>query len=272
MPELPEVENVREGLEKLLVGRQITEIVVKYDRMILTGTENLRSNLTGRKVKAVKRRGKYLLFDFGDLTLISHLRMEGKYRLESADFTGDKHDHVLIRLDNQKTLVYADIRKFGTWELIDSSDLTDYFERKKLGPEPNKTDFDLQIFQEKLKSKKKIKPYLLDQTLVAGLGNIYVDEVLWKSQIHPEQLSSNLTVENIKFLRQNIIEILQLAIKLGGSSIRTYKNALGKTGQMQDKLQVYGKSGQACPRCGQILQKTKVAGRGTTFCPNCQIL
>ena len=273
MPELPEVENVRQGLEKLVRNKTILEISSPYPRMVLTGFEELKKELENQKIRDVKRRGKYLLFDFGQWTLISHLRMEGKYRVEPLEFIRQKHDHIFVSFADA-VLVYADVRKFGTWELLPSKDVEQYFISKKIGPEPTFEDFDEEGFSERLKkSQKKIKPHLLDQTLVAGLGNIYVDEVLWRAQVHPETLASHLSKAQIHAIHDYTIEVLQTAVERGGSSIRTYKNAMGKEGSMQDLLMVYGKKGAICPRC-QIaeIEKIKVAGRGTHFCPNCQKL
>lgn len=271
MPELPEVENVRQGLEKLVKNKKILSIESSYPRMVLTGFEELKKELEGREIKAIKRRGKYLLFDFGQWTLISHLRMEGKYRVEPLDFESQKHDHIFVRFSDA-VLVYADVRKFGTWELLDSGEVEHYFISKKIGPEPRTEDFDETLFSKKLhQSQKKIKPYLLDQTLVAGLGNIYVDEVLWRSQVHPETVSSELSAKQIHLIHDKTIEVLQTAVERGGSSIRTYKNAMGKEGSMQELLMVYGKQGEICPRCHKAeIEKIKVAGRGSHFCPHCQ--
>lgn len=271
MPELPEVENVRQGLEKLVRNKKILEIKSSYPRMVRTGFEALKKDLEGQKIKDIKRRGKYLLFDFGQKTLISHLRMEGKYRVEPLDFKIQKHDHIVVRFSDA-VLVYADVRKFGTWELLETKDVEQYFLSKKIGPEPSYEAFDELVFTQKVqKSQKKIKPYLLDQSLVAGLGNIYVDEVLWRSQVHPETPAAKLSQTQIHLIHDYTIEVLQTAVARGGSSVRTYKNAMGKEGSMQELLMVYGKQGKLCPRCGKAeLEKIKVAGRGTHICPRCQ--
>lgn len=272
MPELPEVENVRRSLADLVVGRKILELSATYPRMVLTGFNQAKTGIEGQTIRGISRRGKYLIFEFDELVLVSHLRMEGKYRLEPLDFMAGKHDHLFVRFSDS-VLVYQDVRKFGTWEILSCDEMPRYFEAKEIGPEPTVSAFDEKIFSEKLqRSKKKIKPHLLDQTLVAGLGNIYVDEVLWQAKIHPEYLSMDLTNRSKHLLHDSIIEILQKAVELGGSSIRTYQNALGKAGKMQEELKVYGKTGQPCPRCGTIIIKTKVAGRGTHFCPSCQRL
>ncbi|MGT2926645.1 DNA-formamidopyrimidine glycosylase [Streptococcus cuniculipharyngis] len=271
MPELPEVESVRRSLEPLVVGKTIERVVISYTPLVVTGAEHLRQKLTGQTVMGLGRRGKYLIFELTDGLLISHLRMEGKYLMFSKNGTFDKHCHVFFHLSDGQVLIYHDVRKFGTMEYLAKGEEEAYFASKKLGPEPNEQDFQLPPFVHGLeKSKKKIKPHLLDQTLVAGLGNIYVDEVLWAAQLHPERLSQSLSLAEIESLHGEIIRVLQLGIEKGGSSIRTYKNALGMAGSMQDYLQVYGKQGQPCSRCMSPIAKIKVQGRGTHLCPQCQ--
>ena len=190
--------------------------------------------------------------------IISHLRMEGKYLLFPEQVPDNKHFHVLFQLDDGSTLVYQDVRKFGTMELLYLNQIEAYFQKKKLGPEPTKETFDLSEFTRKLKASKKIiKPYLLDQTLVVGLGNIYVDEALWAAKIHPERVSSSLTDSEIALLHDEIIQILQLGIVKGGTTIRTYHNAFGEDGNMQQFLQVYGKTGEPCPRCATPIEKNQ---------------
>lgn len=272
MPELPEVETVRRGLNRLVKGKKIERVRVDYPRMIVTGADSFREQLVGQTIMEVDRRGKYLLLYLTDFVLISHLRMEGKYNLFYDVVPINKHFHVFFALSDGSTLVYQDVRKFGTMELLREVDLDAYFLSKKLGPEPTEEDFDVAVFQTKLaKSKKPIKSHLLDQTLVAGLGNIYVDEVLFRAQVHPAQGSSTLTAEQVAGLRQATIDVLALGVEKGGSTIRTYKNALGMDGTMQDYLQVYGKQGQACPRCQTEIVKIQLGGRGTHFCPRCQV-
>ncbi len=271
MPELPEVETVRRGLERQVVGRTIDKVTVTYAKMIRMDTELFIQELTGRTIQAIGRRGKYLLFDLGHIVLISHLRMEGKYFHYQEQPPQDKHAHVIFALDDGSYLVYQDVRKFGTMELIAKTALSTYFSNHRLGPEPVAQDFILETFQEGLKrSKKPIKNHLLDQSLVAGLGNIYVDEVLWATKLHPERPSQSLNPAEVACLRENIIRIMALAVEKGGSTIRTYHNAFGENGRMQEELKVYGLTGQPCPRCGQPIEKIKVGGRGTHLCPNCQ--
>ena len=272
MPELPEVETVRRGLERLVLGKELKTVEVRVPKMIRSGVEDFVTYLPGQKFVSVGRRGKYLLIYLTDFVLISHLRMEGKYLLFPDQVPENKHFHVFFKLTDGSTLVYQDVRKFGTMELVDSEVVEAYFQSRKIGPEPIESDFQLCHFQEKLsKSAKPIKNHLLDQTLVAGLGNIYVDEVLWAAQIHPSRSSSSLTDEESARLREEIIRILQLAVEKGGSTIRTYRNALGEDGTMQEYLQVYGKTGQKCPRCQTTIEKIQLGGRGTHFCSKCQV-
>lgn len=271
MPELPEVETVRRGLEKLILGKKISTIDICYPKMIKTNLVEFRKELPGQVIQTMGRRGKYLLFYLSNKVLISHLRMEGKYFYYPEQVPERKHAHVFIHFEDGGTLVYEDVRKFGTMELLALELLEAYFVSKKLGPEPIEQDFDLEIFIGALKkSKKPIKSHLLDQTLVAGLGNIYVDEVLWRAKVHPSRLSNSLTAQEARKVHDQTIEVLGQAVEKGGSTIRTYTNAFGEDGTMQDFHQVYDKAGQACSRCGSIIEKIQLGGRGTHFCPKCQ--
>ena len=174
MPELPEVETVRRGLEKLILGKKISSIEIRYPKMIKTDLHAFQKEMTGQVIQTMGRRGKYLLFYLSDKVLISHLRMEGKYFYYPDQVPERKHAHVFFQFEDGGTLVYEDVRKFGTMELLAPELLESYFISKKLGPEPTKKDFDLLTFEKAIKkSKKPIKTHLLDQTLVVGLGNIY---------------------------------------------------------------------------------------------------
>ena len=271
MPELPEVETVRRGLERLVVGKTIGQVRVRYAKMIGTGVDSFVHDLPSQTIERIGRRGKYLLFYLTGGVLVSHLRMEGKYLFYPDEVPERKHAHVFFQTTDGGTLVYEDVRKFGTMELLRKDQLEAYFAARKLGPEPTEADFLLSPFAAALKrSKKPIKPYLLEQSLVVGLGNIYVDEALWRARIHPARPAASLKPAEVKRLREQIIEVLQLGIEKRGSTIRTYRNALGEDGTMQDFLQVYGKTGQPCARCGSPIEKIKLGGRGTHLCPHCQ--
>ena len=271
MPELPEVETVRRGLEKLILGKKISNIEIRYPKMIKTDLNQFQKELPGQVIQSMGRRGKYLLFNLRDKVLISHLRMEGKYFYYPDQVPERKHAHVLIHFKDGGTLVYEDVRKFGTMELLAPELLEAYFISKKLGPEPTEQDFDLGRFKLALKrSKKPIKSHLLDQTLVAGLGNIYVDEVLWRAKVHPSRYSNSLTAQEARKVHDETIKVLGQAVEKGGSTIRSYTNAFGEDGTMQEFHQVYDKAGQACSRCGSTIEKIQLGGRGTYFCPKCQ--
>ena len=271
MPELPEVETVRRGLEKLILGKKISNIDIRYPKMIKTDLDEFLKEMPGQVIQTMGRRGKYLLFYLSDKVLISHLRMEGKYFYYPDQVPERKHAHILIHFEDGGTLVYEDVRKFGTMELLAPKLLEAYFVTKKLGPEPTEQDFDLARLKLALKkSKKPIKSHLLDQTLVAGLGNIYVDEVLWRAKIHPFRSSNSLSSQEARKVHDETIKVLGQAVEKGGSTIRTYTNAFGEDGTMQEFHQVYDKAGQACSRCGAIIEKIQLGGRGTHFCPKCQ--
>ena len=179
--------------------------------------------------------------------------------------------HVFFHFTDGGTLVYEDVRKFGTMEVLIPELVDSYFLAKKIGPEPTEADFKGSAFQAALKkSKKPIKSALLDQKLVAGLGNIYVDEVLYRAKVHPARLGQSLTAREAKAIRKETIAVLAQAVEKGGSTIRSYSNAFGEDGTMQEEHQVYGKTGQPCLRCGTPIEKIQLGGRGTHFCPHCQ--
>lgn len=274
MPELPEVETVRKGLERLVLGKTIDTVTVLWPRIIeLPEVPLFQAFLSGQEIIGVQRRGKFLILKLTDFDLVSHLRMEGKYEYFPSAQTAiqDKHTHVIFQMQDGSQLQYRDVRKFGRMALVPKNQSSEYKGIKQLGPEPLSHDFDKIAFQEALKKKTMaIKPLLLNQKIVVGLGNIYVDEALWLASIHPERLASSLTERETSLLYESIIAVLGQAVEAGGTTIRTYANALGEAGTFQVSLQVYGQTGQPCARCKTPIQKIKVAQRGTHFCPTCQ--
>lgn len=272
MPELPEVETVRRGLMKIAKGRQIRGIDVYYGKIIRGDVEKFRQNLIGQTILRIDRRGKYLLFRFSNnLTMISHLRMEGQYFSQPEGGPIDKHTHVVFHFTDGTELCYHDTRKFGRMHLVPTGEEMQVAGLKTIGPEPTSKDFTVEYFTKILKkSRGKIKPFLLNQRHVAGLGNIYCDEVLWQSRINPEQAANTLSTRQIQDLHDNIIKEIATATKYKGTTVHTFKNAMGDAGGFQDHLEAYGRSGEKCPRCGTKMVKIKVAERGTTFCPHCQ--
>ncbi|KPV45803.1 DNA-formamidopyrimidine glycosylase [Alicyclobacillus ferrooxydans] len=272
MPELPEVENVKRSLESLVIGKVIESVDVRLPRIVRCPDDPrlFEAMLAGITITGFGRRGKYLLFFVPPFTLVSHLRMEGQYRL--AD-TGDEeapHTHVVFRFTDGTELRYRDVRQFGTMDLVLTQD--EYPQGlKSLGPEPFDKSLDGRELYKRLHARRApIKAVLLDQTCIAGLGNIYVDEALFLSGIHPERSASVLTKKQCDGLLENIRDVLARAIEAGGSSIKTYVNGYGRHGGFQMALNVYGREGQACTRCGSEIVKLRVAGRGTHVCLHCQ--
>ncbi|MDO4903593.1 MAG: DNA-formamidopyrimidine glycosylase [Limosilactobacillus sp.] len=274
MPELPEVETVRRGLIKIAKGKKINNIDVYYGKTITNDVEEFKQDLIGQTIDDINRRGKYLLFRFSNnLTMISHLRMEGKYFNQQIGDELDKHTHVVFQFTDGSELCYNDTRKFGRMTLVKTGDEMNVAGLKTIGPEPTEKDFKIDFFKDELKkSRGKIKPFLLSQQHVAGLGNIYVDEVLWMSKINPEQPANTITDEQAQVLHDNIIKELATAIKYKGTTVHSFANAMGDAGAFQNMLHAYGHDGEKCSRCGAEMVKIKVAQRGTTFCPHCQPL
>ncbi|OTP12554.1 formamidopyrimidine-DNA glycosylase [Enterococcus sp. 10A9_DIV0425] len=274
MPELPEVETVRKGLEKLVKNKKIQNVQVLWPRIIEQPEVPIfETTLIGETIESIGRRGKFLIFHLSHYELISHLRMEGKYQYIEKDQPIDKHTHVIFSFEDGSQLRYNDVRKFGRMTIVEKGTSDTYKGIMKLGPEPLPDLFGLEEFTVGLKkSHKAIKPLLLDQKLVTGLGNIYVDEALWEAKIHPEQPADTLRSKEIKLLRQAIIDVLSRAIEAGGTTIRSYLNALGEAGGFQIALHVYDQTGKPCIRCQTPIVKTKVAQRGTHYCPKCQKL
>lgn len=276
MPELPEVESVRRGLEQLLVDRQIATVLIDWPRIITTDQplEQWSEQLCGQTITAIRRRGKYLLFDLTHNVLISHLRMEGKFHYypeQEVPAEKDKHTHVRFVFTDNSQLHYHDVRKFGRMELIEPSEEAAYFLKKKIGPEPMKEVFNQTEFKKQLaQSKKVIKPLLLEQHLVAGIGNIYADEILFQAKIHPTRRANTLSDSEMTLLYEAIVDIMERAIQAGGSSVRSYVNSFGEAGRFQEQHQVYGRKDEPCFRCGTLISKIQLAGRGTHFCRQCQ--
>lgn len=273
MPELPEVETVRKGLENLVLGKEIKEVQVFWGKIIESPeVDSFKVSLIGEKIEKMERRGKYLIFKLTNYDMVSHLRMEGKFEYHQKTDPLMKHSHVLFTFTDDSELRYLDVRKFGRLTLLEKDTALDYKGIKKLGPEPTEDEFDIKPFALNLRKRHKaIKPLLLDQTLVTGLGNIYVDEALFRAQIHPEQEANTLKKDEVIRLHKEIIAVLKEAVEAGGSTIRTYQNALGDAGTFQVALNVYGLNGENCPRCQTEILKKKVAQRGTHYCPQCQI-
>ncbi len=269
MPELPEVETVRQTLKKLVINKKIIGVDVLLSR-ILRNVDPLlfQSSLVNQKIEDINRKGKYLIFELTNYNLLVHLRMEGKFFIKKQQIPIEKHEHIVFYLDDGTSLRYHDTRTFGTMDLFEKGEIPLL---QKLGKEPCSKDLTSEYLYEKLHHKKQmIKSALLNQSVVAGLGNIYVDEVLFKAKIHPENRCESLSMEDYDLLVKAICRIIKKAIKLGGSTIRSYTSSLGVTGRFQNELMVHTRSGKNCFVCGNTIIKKKVLGRGTYFCQSCQ--
>lgn len=270
MPELPEVETVKRILEPIIQGETIRSIDIYREKNVLNAKETFLHSLVGETFLGISRRGKYLIFHLTHAkAIISHLRMEGKYYEGKADEPKQKHDILRYVFASNKTLRYNDVRTFGTIEFRNEKDLYDKPPLSRLGKEP----FDIspdELFETLQKKNCPIKEAIMDQSIIAGIGNIYADEILFTSSVHPLTKANSLTKENVKSIIDSSIHVLSLAIEQGGSTIRSYHPKEGVSGNMQNELSVYGKKGKPCPRCSFPLRKIIVGGRGTTYCPNCQ--
>jgi formamidopyrimidine-DNA glycosylase len=273
MPELPEVETIRLALEPHLVGRRFERVEIDDTRLVRPFEPTaVAAELEGERVAAVDRRGKYLIvrFDSGRALLI-HLRMTGSLRHAAAgSLQEDPHRRAVVKLDDGSDVAYRDVRRFGTWHLLEPEEIEPYFSRR-LGGEPLARTFTARRLGEQLAGRRaSVKAALLDQRTVAGLGNIYVDEALWRARIHPLTPAGAIKSEELAPLTRAIKDALKAGIARQGASLRDYSTPDGRRGRMQERFRVYGREGEPCTRCGTPIDKIRVAGRGTWYCPNCQ--
>ncbi|KQL48375.1 5-hydroxymethyluracil DNA glycosylase [Brevibacillus choshinensis] len=273
MPELPEVETVVRTLGGLVVGKQIERVSVLLPRIIRTpdDAEEFKAHLAGQTIHAIKRRAKFIQFFLDQDVLISHLRMEGRYGLYQADEPVEKHTHVIFHFTDGTELRYRDVRQFGTMDVYPLGMETTTGPLSKLGVEPLDESFTADVLRRLLKDRPtKIKPLLLNQECIVGLGNIYVDESLFKARIHPERPAGKLTKKQVDLLHESIVATLSEAVDQGGSSIKSYVNGQGEMGMFQQSLMVYGRKDEPCVNCGTEIVRFVVGGRGTHICPVCQ--
>jgi formamidopyrimidine-DNA glycosylase len=270
MPELPEVETVRQTLRRKIMNKTIIGVDILYENIIKTDLNKFKQSIINQKINEIERIGKYLLIKLDDYYLISHLRMEGKYFLRPIGEERNKHDHIIFKFSDQTELRYNDVRKFGTMHLKTFDEVYSGEPLEKMGLEPFDEKFTLEYMLAKFKGKRPIKSVLLDQTIISGLGNIYVDEVLFLTKLHPERLSDSLKESDLLNIKASSINVLNKAIKLGGTTIRSYYSDDHITGRFQNELLVHSKKGELCPNCNELIIKIKVGGRGTYYCPKCQ--
>jgi formamidopyrimidine-DNA glycosylase len=272
MPELPEVETVRARLAPVLTGRRFERVEIHDPRLVRPyEPAEVAAELEGERVAAVERRGKYLIVRFeSGRALLIHLRMTGSLRHSDGVLAEDAHRRAVVRLDDGSDVAYRDVRRFGTWLLLEPGELDPYL-AAKLGEEPLDALFTAARLGERLaKRRAPIKAALLDQRTLAGMGNIYVDEALWRARIHPLRAAETLDRNELRRLHRGIRASLEHGIARQGSTLRDYRLPDGASGSMQREFKVYGRGGEPCDRCGTPIAKTRVAGRGTWFCPECQ--
>jgi formamidopyrimidine-DNA glycosylase len=275
MPELPEVETTARSLRPRLLGRRVVGVHgVDWPRMVPDSSEEeLAAVLADRRVEAVERRGKYLLMGFDDdLWLSIHRKMSGNLLLQPQETPLEKHTHLVVDFDDGSSLRFVDARKFGRVYLFHSSTERDAFIAARLGPEPL-TDLDPKTLATLLRGRRgRLKALLLDQTFLAGVGNLYADEALWEARLHPLRSADSLSPREIRRLAEAVKQVLVLGIERRGTSFSTYLDSDGTSGENQDFLNVYGRPGQSCPRCGTRIQRILIGQRSSHFCPKCQRL
>ena len=294
MPELPEVEIIKRQLDEYLVGYSVEEVV--REEQVVRG--ELR-DLVGASVTQIRRRGKGIIIDFdNDLSLAIHLKMTGQIIFREAEWQSGKdlvqekkyrlskkvgtlpgaHTHVILKMINNEAggheayLYYNDIRKFGWLHVLPTKDVPEHKFFRMLGLEPF-LNLDLEGFTEILQgARTPIKTLLMDQSKIAGIGNIYANEALWMSKIHPRRAANSLGVGEVELLYSSLLEVMERSLALGASSENTYVNALGQEGDFQNHFQVYHREGVACSRCGTLITRFDLGGRGTFVCSKCQVL
>lgn len=300
MPELPEVETIRAGLAKLLPGKVVKDVWYDWDKSFPNAPADVARFLVSSKIEKVRRRAKVLIIELsGGWALIIHLKMTGQlvctgsagklsaksFKLKAEEKFGgghpskslignlpDKSTRVIIDFQDGSKLFFNDQRKFGWMRLMPAIEIPEIDFFKKVGPEPLDDDFTVDKFIERLMRRKNsnIKAVLLDQTVVAGIGNIYADEALWGAKIHPSALVGNVPKTKLVLLYNSLRDVLNLSIQKGGSTDKNYVDAQGKKGSYLAFANVFRREGQPCPRCGTPIEKIRVAGRGTHICPHCQ--
>ena len=275
MPELPEVETVRRGLEKAMVGRRINQVVVRRSDLRRPLPQNFSYMLTGRKITQLDRRAKYLLIhlDSGDVVLV-HLGMSGRMIVEQgteAEVPARRHEHIAFSVGNGTVVRFSDPRRFGLMDLTREEKLFNHPLLKSIGPEPLGEEFTAAYLMDSLKGRKTtIKSALLDQRIVAGLGNIYVCEGLFIAGVSPRRITQNISISRVKRLVSTIKEVLRAAINAGGSTLQDHVTPTGEMGYFQYNFKVYGREGKPCETCMRPVKRIVQAGRSTFFCARCQ--
>ena len=277
MPELPEVETVKRGLRSTVEGRRFTYVETRRGDLRIPFPEDFANRLTGRRVQRLWRRAKYILADLdAGETLVIHLGMSGRITVygSGVEVRSGKHDHVVFDTDAPAHIVFTDHRRFGLMTIVETASIESHALFKDLGIEPLSKQFNVAYLEAELKGKKTpVKSALLDQRVIAGLGNIYACEALWRARISPKRRAARLKRNEISLLVPAIKEVLEDAVKAGGSSLRDHRRTNGELGYFQKAFAVYDREGQPCLRrgCKGTIKRIVQSGRSTFFCPTCQV-
>ena len=271
MPEIAEVETVRQTLRKRILRKKIKNVNVLYERMIESDIQAFKKELIGLEFSDILRKGKWLLFEIGDYYLCSHLRMEGKYFIKDSNEEINKHEHVIFTFEDNTDLRYHDTRKFGRMNLVLKKDIDTVEGVRKQGIEPIDETLSKEYLYNNFKKRRlPMKTLLLDQTIISGLGNIYADEVLFAAKINPLKVGSDITLDECQRIVDSSKKIIEEAIKCGGTTIKSYTSSLGVTGRFQQNLMAHKRENEECKNCSTIIKRIVVGGRSTYYCENCQ--
>jgi formamidopyrimidine-DNA glycosylase len=269
MPELPEVETTRRGVEPHCLGRRIERVIVREPRLRWPVPEQLNSALSGQTIRAVERRAKYLLFHTETGTVLVHLGMSGSLRMVAPDLPAAKHDHIDILLEGNRCLRYRDPRRFGCFLWQAAGDLHPLL--RQLGPEPLSSDFGGQLLYLRSRGRKgPIKNFIMDGKVVVGVGNIYANEALFQSGIRPDRAAGRVSRARYEHLAENIKQVLTTAIDQGGTTLRDFVGGDGRPGYFAQQLLVYGRAGEPCKRCSKPLRELRLGQRSSVYCVTCQ--
>lgn len=270
MPELPEVETTLRGIKPHILGKKVENIVIRHESLRWPIPKHLNQLLKNKNLKSLRRRSKYILFEFANGTLILHLGMSGRLCVLSEPVQPKKHDHVDIYFNNKKYLRFTDPRRFGAI-LWTTDDPEQHALLKNIGPEPLSSAFTGKyLFEQSRKRKVSVKAFIMNSAIVAGVGNIYATESLFAAKIHPEKAAGKLSLDECDLLVNHIKRILKLAIKKGGTTLKDFLKSDGSPGYFSIQLKVYGKDGKPCPNCKTVLKLARIGQRSTVYCAKCQ--
>jgi len=274
MPELPEVETIRRQLQKEIVGARVSRVEVRFGKRLHPSAAGFRKAVEGAVILNVRRRAKMLLVGLDNAqTIVAHLKMTGRFLLQKGSAVPTKHVHVIFDLADGRRLFFEDVRKFGYLKALPTAEVeAGIVSGGEYGPEPLERSFTAQQLGSCLfkRPTRAIKPLLMDQSCIAGIGNIYADEALWRAKVRPERRVNTLTREELRRLHKGIKDSLETSLKYRGTSADDYLDLYGQQGENQLKLKAYGREGERCPRCGGRIRRVRLGGRSAHYCPKCQ--